>query len=128
MTNMAARSYIGCRRGLEQPQEGAHFWQAFSGVEFEEATPEEMLQGTLMGGRGWSGMEPRAEDSKQLQRCTVLVAILCDGTPDKKRLKGMRACFGSRFKAQPQRRLPPARLHLLTVSQGSKQHLHLATN
>lgn len=60
MTNMASRSYIGYRRGLEQPQEGAHFWQAFSGVEFEEATPEEMLQGTLMGGGGleWS---PRLE-------------------------------------------------------------------
>lgn len=55
MTNMASRSYIGCRRGLEQPQEGAHFWQAFSRVEFEEATPEEKLQGTLMG--GWGGLE-----------------------------------------------------------------------
>lgn len=35
MVNMATRSYIGYRCGLEQPQGGADFWWAFSGVGFK---------------------------------------------------------------------------------------------
>lgn len=52
MTKMAARSYVACRRGLEQPQGGADFWQAFSGEGFGigGVTPPE------------SGMEPLAGD------------------------------------------------------------------
>ena len=30
MANMAIRSHVACRHGLEQPQGGADFWQAFS--------------------------------------------------------------------------------------------------
>lgn len=39
MANLAIRSYIDCRYGLEQPRGGANFWRAFSGAEFEEGSP-----------------------------------------------------------------------------------------
>lgn len=38
MVNLAVRSHIDCRYGLEQPQGGTDFWRAFSGAEFEEGS------------------------------------------------------------------------------------------
>lgn len=61
MANLAIRSYIDYRYGLEQPQGGADFWLAFSGGQnLKRAAPGEVLLGM---GLEFSPIPP-AGDSK----------------------------------------------------------------